>query len=376
MKNRNILKKIYLKIKKIILKILNLLRKFKKKIKNTKNLYYTIKSIILSSIVSMLLLLAIYLILPKTSWLNISAKPDSFEIYDFYGNGLVNTAHIELDKGILINKHEVVMMIDDRRYDLKENELQFVIDNVDLYAEKEFDDGLSAYLAFNKNVSIKFGGYIYDINPINRVNIKIKRDRNSLSSVYENYYFYISSDNNIEKLITVYNDTEVYYSKKLVDIYIKGNKIEVPELSKLRFFSKNENNVATSFSFLNNSIFLFSLNLDDNCYFRGEFTSFNGNSLPTSTLKQTYLNKQNEYDISLLRIDSIGNDQFQLEYKFADGKNNLQISGKAKEINMSDNSLNYSIYTFLSENQGEIIVGIFAAFIAAYIPMILTHKKE
>ncbi len=361
-------------LKNIFHKIMNFMKKVLKKIEMSNyNLYYIIKSIIISCIVSIIILLIIFFILPKTSWLNISIKPYKFEIYDFYGNGIINSSSIELDKGILINKNAVTMMIDDKRYDLEENELQFVVNNINLDIEKKIDDDLNNYLIFSKNVKIDFG-YV-DINPIKKANIKIEENHFFLTGD-DTYSISINSDNDIRKSITIDNDTQLHIRRDLVDVYIKGNKIEIPKSSSIRFFSREENHLAVIFSFSNNSVCCFSLRKDDSCYLKGNCVSFNGSSLPISTLKQTYLNKQNEYDISLLEIDAVGNDRFQLEYEFLDEENNLQISGKTKEINMSDNSLNYSIYTFLLENQGAIITGIFAAFITAYIPMILEHKKE
>lgn len=406
MKNRNILKKIYLKIKKIVLKILNLfkkfyyrtlnkilklLRKLKKKIKITKNLYYTIKSIIFSCIISTILLIVILLILPKVSWINLSLKPEDFKIYNFTGNGLVNATYIVSNKIILSNNmSDITLIINNEKYNVKQGDLKIIInkeysqdeDFYEKYSELNLDEIYAFSLSSNKNVNLKFENFIESDLKVRRNYVIFRKDlqiKEQISSD-ESFDIYINSDNAIKGIIEIYNDTHInLFSNALgkIEIYIDGNKVETTEDNvSLEFFSNDGKDFVTQMYFLCDSIAFKSLDLKNNFYIRGKCESFDGISSGVSTLKQTFFDKQREYDISLLKIASASNDKFQLEYEYYNEKNNLQLSGSTEKINIAGNSLNNNVHIFLLENEGEIITGIFAAFIAAYIPMIISNKKE
>ena len=111
--------------------------------------------------------------------------------------------------------------------------------------------------------------------------------------------------------------------------------------------------------------------------FDGKCKSFSEKSqAETDTLKQTYLNVQKEYDVGLLHIAGIAADSFEVESKLSDEKNEIHVSGEAKEISMGGTSLNFNFMTFLYENLSAVLFAIFGAMLSTYLPMLLPEEKR
>jgi hypothetical protein len=103
-------------------------------------------------------------------------------------------------------------------------------------------------------------------------------------------------------------------------------------------------------------------------------TSSNG----LGSLTHTHLNKQTEYKINMSQfsVDSANEEMLGIELAFHDGTSTLIASGLSKNVEIGGNKLDMSIYSFLIENFGEIIMGVFAVFASLYIAAFIDRNKK
>lgn len=332
-------------------------------------------------------MVVVYLFLPKSSWINLHSTPNNFELYNFTGEFVLTTNTLKLSKGILKNSTSISVLLNNEIHKLNEGEfeIRFINDTkIDTINKGEdFPDLFSCYAIFDKQ--IKVDGYMQSnygicdgILQIQKQYSIFRKDLNIENTLADGeiYSVLLGSDNTMTNSIFVYDDTTMIISPN-VQIYICGNKINVPEGESIKLSSGNSNAAGAILDFSTNMVRYDSLDMDNYCYIEGRCTKFNGKSSgDNSVLKQTYLNTQKEFDISLLNVTSFGKEPFQMEFELSKQINNIQISGQSQQTTLANTPLNFNFITFLSDNLGAIISAIFAAFIAAYIPMVLTTKED
>lgn len=351
------------------------------------NFFNVTKSILISIIVSISLTIAIYLLLPKSSWINLYSTPNDFEIYNFTGEYVLTTNTLHLNNGILRNSTAVYVSLNKKVYELNQGELEinFINDSkIDsINNNKKFPELFSCYTIFDKEVKVNaymqsdYGVY-NGILQIQKQYSIFRKDKNIESTLSDDeiYSILVASDNTMKSSILVYNDTTMTICPNM-QIYIRGEKIDIPEGASIKLSSGITDATGAIFDFSTNMVLYNSLDINNYCYLEGSCTNFSGTpSGSNSVLKQTYLNTQKEFDVGLLNVTASGKEHFQIEYELSNQKNNIQISGQSHKVTLANTSLSFNFLTFLSDNLGAIISAIFAAFIAAYIPMVITYKED
>ncbi|MCI6731883.1 MAG: hypothetical protein MR487_06135 [Lachnospiraceae bacterium] len=83
----------------------------------------------------------------------------------------------------------------------------------------------------------------------------------------------------------------------------------------------------------------------------------------------TYQNNQSEYIIDSVFVEAeAANDSvLDIEYSLIDGNSTLNSSGRTKLVRVADVPLSFNIGRFLIDNVGAIIIGVFTTFLGVYI---------
>lgn len=114
---------------------------------------------------------------------------------------------------------------------------------------------------------------------------------------------------------------------------------------------------------------------DDYTYLEGLINSFTGKTDNAGTLKHTYLNTQNDYEISsLVTSGDHLNQQLSFECELSADKQVLSISGLVNNISVADSSLYFGFAEFIAQNMGAVVSAVFTAFIITCIPLMLSRK--
>lgn len=331
-------------------------------------------------------MLLVFALLPKTSWINLTSTPNNFKLSSFSGEYVLTTGCMKLNNGVITNVSETKVLINDKTYKLKKGELviQCTEDELikDIIKDEPFPDIFSNSLFFD--IRIKVDAYKGNDEFING-NIQIKR----LYSIYkkdinigldvkndEDYSITIIPNQFMKSSLLINNDTKMTTNSNM-RISICGDTIIPNDGTSIIFSSIDSREVGMLFDFTTDMVEYCYLDDNDYCYLLGECSNFSGKSDGNnSVLKQTYLNEQKNYDVGLLVVEGTANDIFQLEYELSDQFNCIQVLGLSKSVEIANNPINYNFPNFLSENLASIITGIFAAFIASYIPISFELGRE
>lgn len=83
----------------------------------------------------------------------------------------------------------------------------------------------------------------------------------------------------------------------------------------------------------------------------------------------TYQNNQSEYSIDsvFVEAEAVNDSVLDIEYSLIDGNSTLNSSGRTKLVRVADVPLSFNIGRFLLDNVGAIIIGIFTTFLGVYI---------
>ena len=361
-----------------------------------------VSSLLIAVFVAAVLMGAVYRILPKESFINLQSMPDALKISQFDGSYKIHAnSFLTTDGGIMRNQSKITIKISDfyedsdyetLSYELKEGELEikFISENFNpsgiflngpyerfwgILLDKE--SIFSAYIPSFQNGNLSFlkkSSTVENNNDLNYLEVTVQKNSHFSESI-----IYSRGTE-----MTLEDRTTMTIGILAPEIFIKGEKINVPTISTIEFFKgKGESNIImmldsdlllyrpVPFPFQVRTTYPFKITFDGSC------VDFSERCVGESdTLKQTYLNVQKEYDIALLRIRGSANHVFDINGEFSEEKNYTHISGEAKEISMGGTSLNFNFITFLYENLSAVLFAVFGAMLSTYLPMLLPEEKR
>lgn len=363
------------------------------------------KSFIAAILVALALAGIIYLLLPKGSWINLRAIPASIVLEDFEGSYALGAEKISFFSGTMVNRTSTELSINGRepvKYEQGELVIRFERgDNTDeisrpdlmMFSLEVTDDYRGFYNAAKDQEADAAEVPFAMISGDTKDSIELRRPYASARTINFAERTITNNEENVYELnIPDTSDTidltffegsviEVNYGrynaypnpayKTLLKIYIQGEEIEIDTLKfhKQGTFDLKLDTQVISYFFDTNR---------ENCSIRGKVSAFQGSfDGDNAVLKQTYLNDQNSYDISLLSVSASSKDTFRLKYNNLGEEHNVfRISGYAKEASVGDTSLNLSFITFLYKNLSAVVLAVFGAFVSTYIPLIIGHDKK
>ena len=336
-----------------------------------------VSSLLIAVFVAAVLMGAVYGILPKNSFINLHSTPNIVQFERCNGQYEVHTSTLDVSrKSKISNDSDISVRISgdnslneehyESSYQLKKGELEIIFflfsSELNNKSNQQDVDSRFSYLlstlVFNKEVTCY--KFIHDEN----IEVEIT------------FFGYMDTSGPV-RICLNNGPTQLTLNpwNGWTRICIGDNAL--PPMD----------HVAIEFSSLTDELPILILNSESVDYnqahspttisFVGTCKSFLGKSeSETDTLKQTYLNVQKEYDVGLLQIAGIAADFFDVESKFSNEKNEIHVSGEAKEISMGGTSLNFNFMTFLYENLSSVLFAIFGAMLSTYLPMLLPEEKR
>ncbi len=352
----------------------------KDKLKRIKlHLKPVILSIIISICISAVLLYAIYKILPEESWISLELKPDHYVINDFTGKIYSEFTGLSINQGELINDDNIILTIGEEEYELERSELRIVFNrfkDADKYNVIPYANH-STFSPHQANIYVTL-----DSEPsIQNSLIEIKKSSNIYKSVLggdledlDRYSVYFTSGLDSQLHMSVLNKTSIKNTGGF-DLYIKDEKVSIGPLSTIKVRSKDESISNVNFQLRTNDFKIY-LNEKDILYSEGLVYEFNGKS-DEGILNHSYLGEQNDYELK--NIDTYGkylDESLNFQLELSENKHMMNINGFVNELEIANTSLYFKFTVFIAKNIDNIILAVFTAFIATYIPFILNRKEE
>lgn len=372
-------------------KLLDFLRKAGEKLQLGFYLtYFTqlTKAVLMAIPVVTILILMVYTVIPKNSWICVYSTPYDFRLYeatdiyywektdnlDFFYNGKIGLNNIcfmdafDENQNLSISSGEQFYITFEYSSISQDApcrltfDLPVVFENDAIICHNCYPSG-NIYLA-NNGVE-----YVEEDNDFKLIHTNTFTITKAVDDI-NNTPHYFSASINLDQpnTIKVEGDFSIWNSDGDCVVSSKECSSVILKTCSSTIFSASYEGVTSKIDWDSNMI-----NVLTSC---NSFDVMSGSK--DDILQYTYLNKQTEYKIASVAVgaEACTDDSFDVNFKLANGSTELQLTGDSKNVTMALTTLAYSLPKFIAENVSSIIIGLFTAIVGAFVALAKDEFKK
>lgn len=344
----------------------------------SKKINFVILIPIIPIIVLFLILLFFYNYKHKNAIIVLEGMPQNFRCDNFKGNLEMYPQYIDIDSGKIVNRNYMKVIIDMQEFDVKPGDFIIEFDcykDIDIYGipygnvfrTRNSDIRISSNT--NSNYNVTASQLLFT-----RGNNVTEYQLNSFISK-NNQSEYIYAENFDTNGLLEIQDKDTIICTGGMYIYINGEDIVKKNQSYKEIqLCSLQKGFSLSF-FIQFQKCTFSFSKINGISMNGTINGFSGKTgIKGSKMIYTSLNEQKSYDIGGLDIAGEG-EELNITYDFDSTVNEINITGKIKELVLFGVNINESIITFIYSNITSIVSAIITSLLTSIIVAVLKKRK-